>query len=49
MAKKKDMKLVIGVMSSSTSKELKNESIEKGADFYLEKSNKVKIPIIPTN
>ena len=39
MAKKKDMKLVIGVMSSSTSKELKSESIEKGADFYLEKSH----------
>lgn len=39
MAEKKGVKLIIGVMSTSTSKELKAESLEKGADFYLEKSH----------
>jgi len=38
MAKKKGLKPVIGVMSVAGKKELKSESLERGADFYLEKS-----------
>ncbi len=39
IAKRKGTKLVIGVMSVAGKKELKNEALEKGADFYLEKSH----------
>ena len=38
IAKRKGTKLVIGVMSVAGKKELKNETLEKGADFYLEKT-----------
>lgn len=38
IAKRKGTKLVIGVMSVAGKKELKNEVLEKGADFYLEKT-----------
>lgn len=38
LSHKKGLKPVIGVMSTSTTKESKNEALEKGADFYLEKS-----------
>ena len=38
IAKRKDIKLIIGVMSVAGKKELKNEVLEKGADFYLEKT-----------
>ena len=38
MGKKKGLKPVIGVMSVAGKKELKSESLERGADFYLEKS-----------
>lgn len=39
LAKKKGLKPIIGVMSVAGKKELKSESLEKGADFYLEKSH----------
>ena len=39
IAAKKGIKPIIGVMSVAGKKELKAESLEKGADFYLEKSN----------
>ena len=39
IAKRKGTKLVIGVMSVAGKKELKNKALEKGADFYLEKSH----------
>ena len=38
IVKRKGTKLVIGVMSVAGKKELKNEVLEKGADFYLEKT-----------
>ena len=38
IAKRKGTKLVMGVMSVAGKKELKNEVLEKGADFYLEKT-----------
>lgn len=39
IAKKKEANLIIGVMSVTGKKELKAESLEKGADFYIEKSH----------
>lgn len=39
IARKKGINPIIGVMSVAGKKELKAESIEKGADFYLEKSH----------
>ena len=39
IAAKKGIKPIIGVMSVAGKKELKTESLEKGADFYLEKAN----------
>ena len=39
LAKRKGIKPIIGVMSVAGKKELKSESLEKGADFYLEKSH----------
>lgn len=39
LAKRKGVNPVIGVMSVAGKKELKGESLEKGADFYLEKSH----------
>ncbi len=38
IARRKGANPVIGVMSVAGKKELKNESLENGADFYLEKS-----------
>lgn len=39
IAHRKKQNPIIGVMSVAGKKELKTESLEKGADFYLEKSN----------
>ena len=39
IARKKHSNPIIGVMSVAGKKELKSESLEKGADFYLEKSH----------
>ena len=39
IARKKHSNPIIGVMSVAGKKELKTESLEKGADFYLEKSH----------
>ena len=39
IASKKHSNPIIGVMSVAGKKELKSESLEKGADFYLEKSH----------
>ncbi len=39
IAKRKHANPIIGVMSVAGKKELKAESLEKGADFYLEKSH----------
>lgn len=38
IARRKGINPIIGVMSVAGKKELKNESLEKGADFYIEKS-----------
>ena len=38
IAKRKGVNPIIGVMSVAGKKELKNESLERGADFYIEKS-----------
>ncbi len=38
IARRKGANPVIGVMSVAGKKELKNESLERGADFYIEKS-----------
>ncbi len=38
IAKRKGSNPIIGVMSVAGKKELKNESLERGADFYIEKS-----------
>ncbi len=38
IARRKGTNPIIGVMSVAGKKELKNESLEKGADFYIEKS-----------
>lgn len=39
IAKRKGVNPIIGVMSVAGKKELKSESLENGADFYLEKSH----------